>query len=183
MSRVKNVIIGGLLGAGLGGGFTAAGETVNHTENKQELLANDQAELEQTQAELDVVTVRLGEACVSAMRPYLSGGELSGSEEDSVVSDIILNGQEPCGDSPTDIRVAYRQLDHVYSSNKFWEGVVENSQDSLDAAIARDQEGFDWRKMLMVASITGTLAAGAVTMVSLSLSSSDPHINQPKHKL
>lgn len=109
MKRAKKILIGGLIGAGIGGGFAAGDEAIDYSEVQQERLREAQIEQELTQQQLDEIEARLGESCVAAIRPYLGGGELRDIEEDSVVQDIALNGENPCGENPTNIRTSYRQ--------------------------------------------------------------------------
>lgn len=92
---------------------------------------NDTHQLELTTKDLEgrdqTLVVRFGEACVNAVLPYTSGG-LIGTEEDSVVSDLLVSPKEPRGDEPTQVRQAVHEVRTVKAGLKDAEAADYNQR-------------------------------------------------------
>lgn len=61
---------------------------------------------------------KLGEACMSMIKPYLDGGVLADTDEGDVVADVLNGDTDACGKTPTDIRSTYRQTLQFQNATK-----------------------------------------------------------------
>lgn len=89
--------------------------------NETEILKDDILDLEVRDQSL---AERFGAICVNAVLPYTHDG-LADTEEDSVVLDLLSSPKNPCGDEPTEIRLAVNEIRTVKMS-------INSEHDSLD---------------------------------------------------
>jgi hypothetical protein len=68
------------------------------------------------EAEKNIIRVKqqLGEACASKLVVFMPGGELQGTEEDSIVDDLVNEPETPCGTTQIEVRKNVRKLSTQY---------------------------------------------------------------------
>lgn len=159
-----SVGIGVGVAAFIGSGFDSGDESLRSS--NASAIDADHKELDQVKSNLVTLQQNAGEACMAALKPYIFGGELANVASESVVSDLLTNPGNPCGDNATAIRLNYshdatntnRSL-QLYSDLQRLEAQTAGFTDDAN----NSETGFGARVGLAIGGVIGTLlAVGAV---------------------
>ena len=130
---------------------------------QQELAVEQAQHTQKLEADnnLDRLQVSLGEGCVTLVERYMSGRPLAGTPENAIVSDLSNHPRKPCGDNPTDVRLAATRL---FDAELAAYGSGERLAAEQNVIIDTDLSGYEddvtnrqWPKGLIGGGILGVM--------------------------
>lgn len=111
------------------------------------------------------VEQEVGASCLKLIHIYLPGGKLAGTPEDTSVNDILNTPGVPCGQTLTDVRIAYRGLANVNTAVTTSESDLLNAQNNLTLTKELEHDS-DVPEALIFTGIVGAIIGGGIGFVT-----------------
>ena len=158
----KNKLVFATVVAGLGfgcGSFVDAVDSDN-VQDTQEIVRT--AETHALQADHGMVELeeRIGESCLSFLRVYASKAPLGGTPEDSIVSDLINDPDQPCTGQTDVIREHTRAFINTDTELEAAKAELTEQKNILSGHITSNKREDDMLGLYIGASIGAVLAGG-----------------------
>lgn len=167
MNKAAEIALGVTLGAGIGFGLLAAagvaadgvfGEKTKagDVQDKIDTYKQDLADYEVYNGTL----VRYGEACLAVLDNYTIDGPLANVPQDIVVTDLLANPGQPCGDNATEVRIAAQDVINVKSTLSKLQAYDINSDYRKVESINNNNKNDDEFTLWLYAGAVGALIGG-----------------------
>lgn len=152
----RNLGISVLLCAGLaiGVGEVADGTDAGTLNRYRENVVEDESNVLEADLAFDRLTQELGEACVTKVELYFPEGSLADTPEDSIVSDLLLASNQPCGDDPSEVRADARAYINAHLERESLEARYEETKEALPG-VQEDAEDRLWPNLLPIGMLVG----------------------------